>query len=48
MLPHALRQCFFLLNQGRNVCVEWEVIVAWHIDLDINIVKKTLYFEVVK
>ncbi len=22
MLPHALRQCFFLLNQGRNVCVE--------------------------
>jgi ATP-dependent Clp protease protease subunit len=27
-LPHALRQCFFLLDQGRNVCAEREVIVA--------------------
>ncbi len=25
-LPHALRQCFFLFNQGRNVCAEREVI----------------------
>ncbi len=48
VLPHALRQCFFLLDQGRNVCAEREVIVAWHTDFDINIVEKTLYLEVVK
>ncbi len=47
-LPHALRQCFFLLDRRRNVCAEWKVIVTWNTNLDINVIEKTLYFEVVK